>query len=59
MEAVSPATAGGSTRGVGAFKTALALRGVIAGATVSPPMRELTAAETGEVAARLEEAGLR
>lgn len=59
VEAVSPATAGGSTRGVGAFKTALALRGVIAGATVSPPMRELTAAETGEVAARLEEAGLR
>ncbi|MEU0520833.1 dihydrodipicolinate synthase family protein [Streptosporangium sp. NPDC006007] len=59
VEAASPATAGGSTRGVGAFKTALALRGVIAGATVSPPMRELTAAETGEVAARLEEAGLR
>ncbi|MDP9861533.1 MULTISPECIES: dihydrodipicolinate synthase family protein [Streptosporangium] len=58
VEAASPATAGGSTKGVGAFKTALALRGVIAGAAVSPPMRELTADETRTVAAHLEEAGL-
>ncbi|GIH79029.1 dihydrodipicolinate synthase family protein [Planobispora longispora] len=58
VEAVDPATAGGSTRGVGAFKTALALRGVIATAAVSAPMRELTEDETRAVAARLEEAGL-
>ncbi|MEU6739855.1 dihydrodipicolinate synthase family protein [Streptosporangium sandarakinum] len=58
VDAVSPATAGGSTRGVGAFKTALALRGVIAHAAVSQPMRELTGEETRAVAARLEEAGL-
>ncbi|GGQ11599.1 dihydrodipicolinate synthase family protein [Streptosporangium pseudovulgare] len=58
VDAVSPATAGGSTRGVGAFKTALALRGVIAHAAVSQPMRELTDEETRAVAARLEEAGL-
>ncbi|GAA2207317.1 dihydrodipicolinate synthase family protein [Nonomuraea monospora] len=58
VEAASPATAGGSTRGVGAFKTALALRGVIAGAAVAAPMRELTPEETRTVAAHLEEAGL-
>lgn len=58
VDAVDPATAGGSTRGVGAFKAGLALRGVIASAAVSPPMRELTAEETRGVAACLEEAGL-
>ncbi|SDQ33927.1 dihydrodipicolinate synthase family protein [Thermostaphylospora chromogena] len=58
VEAASAATAGGSTRGVGAFKTALALRGVIAHAAVTAPMRELTDEETRVVAARLEEAGL-
>ncbi|GAA3445437.1 dihydrodipicolinate synthase family protein [Planomonospora venezuelensis] len=58
VDAVDPATAGGSTRGVGAFKAGLALRGVIAHAAVSAPMRELTADETRAVAARLEEAGL-
>ncbi|MGW3350954.1 dihydrodipicolinate synthase family protein [Nonomuraea rubra] len=58
VEAASPATAGGSTRGVGAFKTALALRGVIDGAAVAAPMRELTGEETRAVAACLEEAGL-
>lgn len=58
VEAASPETAGGSTRGVGAFKTALALRGVIASPAVSLPMRELTGEETGAIAALLEEAGL-
>ncbi|MEU7983849.1 dihydrodipicolinate synthase family protein [Streptosporangium canum] len=58
VDAASPETAGGSTRGVGAFKTALALRGVIASAAVSPPMRELTADETRVVASHLDEAGL-
>ncbi|MFI7054049.1 dihydrodipicolinate synthase family protein [Streptosporangium canum] len=58
VDAASPETAGGSTRGIGAFKTALALRGVIAGGTVSPPMRELTADETRVVASHLDEAGL-
>lgn len=58
VDAVDPATAGGSTRGVGAFKTGLALRGVIASAAVSLPMRELTTEETRGVAACLEEAGL-
>lgn len=58
VDAASPETAGGSTRGVGAFKTALALRGVIASGTVSPPMRELTADETRVVASHLDEAGL-
>ncbi|MFD8561733.1 dihydrodipicolinate synthase family protein [Streptosporangium canum] len=58
VDAASPETAGGSTRGIGAFKTALALRGVIAGGTVAPPMRELTADETRVVASHLDEAGL-
>ncbi|MET8333673.1 dihydrodipicolinate synthase family protein [Streptosporangium canum] len=58
VDAASPETAGGSTRGIGAFKTALALRGVIASGTVSPPMRELTADETRVVASHLDEAGL-
>ncbi|MET8991019.1 dihydrodipicolinate synthase family protein [Nonomuraea wenchangensis] len=58
VEAASPDSAGGSTRGVGAFKTALALRKVIDRAAVAAPMRELTAEETRTVAARLEEAGL-
>ncbi|MEV4289542.1 dihydrodipicolinate synthase family protein [Nonomuraea bangladeshensis] len=58
VEAASPDSAGGSTRGVGAFKTALALRKVIDRPAVAAPMRELTAEETRTVAARLEEAGL-
>ncbi|SFL04008.1 4-hydroxy-tetrahydrodipicolinate synthase [Streptosporangium canum] len=58
VDAASPKTAGGSTRGGGAFKTALALRGVIASSAVSPPMRELTADETRVVASHLDEAGL-
>ncbi|OUC95801.1 dihydrodipicolinate synthase family protein [Streptosporangium minutum] len=58
VDAASPETAGGSTRGIGAFKTALALRGVIASGAVSPPMRELTADETRTVASHLDEAGL-
>jgi 4-hydroxy-tetrahydrodipicolinate synthase len=58
VEAASPADAGGSTRGVGSFKTALALRGVIDAATVAAPMRELTPEESRIVAGHLEEAGL-
>ncbi|CRK56636.1 4-hydroxy-tetrahydrodipicolinate synthase [Alloactinosynnema sp. L-07] len=50
-------TSGGAA-GVGAFKTALALRGIIAGNAVSAPMRSLDAAETAAVRALLDEAGL-
>jgi 4-hydroxy-tetrahydrodipicolinate synthase len=58
VRAASPATASGSTGGLGAFKTALVARGVIAGNTMAPPMRPLDAAETQAVRARLDEAGL-
>jgi len=43
---------------VGAFKTALALLGVIDSNTVSLPLRPLDADETGRVRAHLELAGL-
>ncbi|MGC4897539.1 dihydrodipicolinate synthase family protein [Micromonospora sp. DT31] len=58
VDAADPATAAGATRGVGAFKTALALLGVIAGNAVSLPLRRLDAAETARVRAHLELAGL-
>ncbi|GAB3734174.1 dihydrodipicolinate synthase family protein [Nocardiopsis nanhaiensis] len=58
VRAVDQSTAGGSTAGLGAFKCALALLGVIADATPAPPMRPLTEAETGRVRASLEEVGL-
>lgn len=51
-------TASASAAGIGAFKTALALRGVIATNTVSRPMRPLDAVETAEVADVLKRAGL-
>lgn len=57
--AVDTRTASGSTAGIGAFKTALVLRGIIAGNTVSPPMRPLDDAETAKVGAVLERAGIR
>lgn len=59
VEAADPADASGTAAGLGAFKTALAVLGVIAANTVSPPMRPLTAEETGRIAAILEETGLR
>ena len=58
VDAADPATSAGATRGVGAFKTALALLGVIAGNAVSLPLRPLDAAETGRVRTQLELAGL-
>lgn len=58
VRAVEPGTAGGSTAGLGAFKCALALLGVIADATPAPPMRPFTDAETARVRGVLEEAGL-
>ncbi|MBB6120851.1 dihydrodipicolinate synthase family protein [Nocardiopsis algeriensis] len=58
VRAVEPGTAGGSTAGVGAFKCALALLGVIDDATPALPMRPFTEVETGRVRAVLEEVGL-
>lgn len=52
------ATAAGSTRGVGAFKTALTLLGVIDSNAVSLPMRPLDADETARIRGELELAGL-
>ncbi|UUZ61607.1 dihydrodipicolinate synthase family protein [Nocardioides sp. B-3] len=52
------ATAAGSTRGVGAFKTALMLLGVIDSNAVSLPMRPLNADETARIRVELELAGL-
>ena len=46
VDAADPATAAGATRGVGAFKTALALLGVIDSNAVSLPLRPLDADET-------------
>ncbi len=56
--AADPATTYGSTRGVGAFKTALALLGVIASNAVSLPMRPLDAEEAARVRGHLVQAGL-
>lgn len=58
VDAADPATAAGATRGVGAFKTALALLGVIDGNAVSLPLRALDAEETSRVRTHLEQAGL-
>ncbi|MDO3702782.1 dihydrodipicolinate synthase family protein [Micromonospora sp. C28SCA-DRY-2] len=58
VEAADPATSAGATRGVGAFKTALNLLGVIASNAVSLPLRPLDAAETARVRTQLELAGL-
>lgn len=56
--AADPATTFGSTRGVGAFKTALSLLGVIASNAVSLPMRPLDDEETARVRSHLVQAGL-
>ncbi|MFG3259410.1 dihydrodipicolinate synthase family protein [Streptomyces sp. NPDC048172] len=58
VDAVEPGTASGTTGGIGGFKTALALRGVIRTPAVSPPMRAHTEPETARVRTCLEEAGL-
>ncbi|WP_405666200.1 dihydrodipicolinate synthase family protein [Streptomyces sp. NBC_01166] len=56
--AAAPGTASATAAGLGAFKTALMLRGVIATNVMSPPMRRLDAGETKAVAAFLDRAGL-
>lgn len=58
VDAADPATSAGATRGVGAFKTALALLGVIGSNAVSLPLRPLDAEETARVRGQLELAGL-
>jgi 4-hydroxy-tetrahydrodipicolinate synthase len=57
--APAPGTASGSAGGIGGFKTALMLRGLIASNTVSPPMRPLDSTETAAIAVLLDRAGLR
>ncbi|MFS8197462.1 dihydrodipicolinate synthase family protein [Streptomyces sp. CWNU-52B] len=54
-----PATASGTAAGLGAFKTALTLLGVISGNAVSAPMRRLDVEETRAIGVVLERAGLR
>lgn len=49
----------GTAAGLGAFKTALMLRGIIATQVMSPPMESLDAATTAAIGALLDEAGLR
>ncbi|MEV5732651.1 dihydrodipicolinate synthase family protein [Streptomyces sp. NPDC003388] len=58
VRAAAPGTASASAAGIGAFKTALQLLGVITANTVSPPMRALDAQERTEIAAHLSRAGL-
>lgn len=58
VAAADPATTQGSTRGVGGFKTALALLGVIDSNAVSLPMRALDSEETRRVRDVLESTGL-
>ncbi|WEH43134.1 dihydrodipicolinate synthase family protein [Streptomyces sp. NBC_01218] len=58
VKAADPATASATAAGLGAFKTALELQGVIATNVVSPPMRRLDATERATIAAHLERAGL-
>ncbi|MEU2024488.1 dihydrodipicolinate synthase family protein [Streptomyces sp. NPDC016469] len=58
VRAARPGTASATAAGLGAFKTALMLRGIIATNVMSPPMRRLDAEETAAVAACLERAGL-
>ncbi|THA34239.1 dihydrodipicolinate synthase family protein [Streptomyces sp. A1277] len=58
IRAARPGTASATAAGLGAFKTALMLRGVIATNVMSPPMRRLDAEETATIAACLERAGI-
>ncbi|MFJ6252044.1 MULTISPECIES: dihydrodipicolinate synthase family protein [unclassified Streptomyces] len=59
VTAAAPGTASATAGGLGAFKTALKVRGVIDTNVVSPPMRPLDETETGRIAQILERAGLR
>ncbi|MFJ8859196.1 dihydrodipicolinate synthase family protein [Streptomyces sp. NPDC102451] len=58
VTAAAPGTASATAAGLGAFKTALMLRGVIATNVMSPPMRRLDEGETRTIAAYLDRAGL-
>ena len=58
VDAADPATSAGATRGVGAFKTALTLLGIIESNVVSLPLRPLDEQEAGRVRTELEIAGL-
>ncbi|MEU6762697.1 dihydrodipicolinate synthase family protein [Streptomyces sp. NPDC046853] len=58
VRAVRPGTASATAAGLGAFKTALMLRGIITTQVMSPPMRSLDTAETAAVAHCLDRAGL-
>lgn len=58
IRAARPGTASATAAGLGAFKTALMLRGIITTNVMSPPMRRLDAAETATIAECLDRAGL-
>lgn len=58
VAAADPTTASATAAGLGAFKTALMLRGIITTNTVSPPMRRLNGRETTAIAHCLDQAGL-
>ncbi|OKK21489.1 glucose dehydrogenase [Streptomyces sp. CB02488] len=58
IRAARPGTASATAAGLGAFKTALMLRGIITTNVMSPPMRPLDAEETATIAAYLDRAGL-
>ncbi|MEW2180951.1 dihydrodipicolinate synthase family protein [Streptomyces sp. NPDC005406] len=58
IRAARPGTVSATAAGLGAFKTALMLRGVISTNVMSPPMRRLDATETATIAACLDRAGL-
>ena len=58
VDVARPGTASASAAGLGAFKTALVLRGVIAGNAMSSPMRRLDEAETRAIAEVLRRTGV-
>ncbi|MHD0294795.1 dihydrodipicolinate synthase family protein [Rhodococcus qingshengii] len=58
VEAQTPGRVSAGAAGLGAFKTALALRGVITGNTMCAPMLSLDESETATIKVVLEQAGL-
>ena len=58
VEAPTPGRVSAGAAGLGAFKTALALRGVITGNTMCAPMLSLDESETATIMVVLEQAGL-
>lgn len=58
VSVADPADSSGTAAGIGAFKTALRARGVIANNTVSPPMRHLNEQEARAITGILDRAGL-